>query len=214
MQARKTYTGGGVGMGDCSPLTTHSGSATEYREYPARWGCLYLVWLFHCLEYLMIYQDLLEINKDNSMKFWNTINEILGSDPTVKITNVFHYNTNILCSESETANILNDFFASVGERVCENLASLNYIQLDDVTDSNLCEFPLMTVDAFQNIVSELNVNKPSGIPELSTKVLLEAMQAVPLLFIKMCNSSLITAKFPTTCKLAKITIIPKKEMRV
>lgn len=87
------------------------------------------------------YQDLLEINKDNSMKS--------GS----KDHKCFYYNTNILCKEAETVNIINDFFASVGERVWENLASLNHIQLDDPTESNLCEFPLMTIEVFLNIMN-------------------------------------------------------------
>lgn len=46
--------------------------------------------------------------------------------------------------------------------------------------------------------------------DVNTSVMIKAMKAVPLIFTKLCNNSVITGKFPTCCKTAKITIIPKK----
>lgn len=68
----------------------------------------------------------------------------------------------------------------------------------------------MKVDDFLKIVSELKPSKPSGIPDINTMAIIESMKAIPLLFIKLCNLSLISGKFPTSCKCAKITVIPKK----
>lgn len=55
------------------------------------------------------YQELLEINKNNGLKFWNTIQNILGQDPQQIITQVYHYETNDLCTEMECADVINKF---------------------------------------------------------------------------------------------------------
>lgn len=60
------------------------------------------------------------------MKFWKTINDILGQDLNVRIAQVFQYNTNILCEESEAADVIKKIFASVGERITESIMNLDY----------------------------------------------------------------------------------------
>lgn len=156
------------------------------------------------------YQELLEINKNNGMKFWNTIQSILGQDPHQIINQVYHYETKDLCTEMECADVINNFFATVGERISEKMINIEYTQLDAESDVFFEDFPLMKVDDFLKIVSELKPSKPSGIPDINTRVIIESMKAIPLLFTKLCNLSLTLGKFPTTCKRAKITILPKK----
>lgn len=144
------------------------------------------------------------------MKFWKTLRDIMGQETNTKITQVFHYGCDILCREEEAADLINCFFASVGERVADCMGFEPPLQLDSHVETAMEEFPLMNINTFMDIVSESNVDKPSGISEINTKIMLDAMKAVPLLFTKLCNCSLITGKFPTSCKTAKISIIPKK----
>lgn len=94
------------------------------------------------------YHNLLDTNKDNSQKFWKTMKDILEQDVNIKITQVYHYGTNHLCDESSTADIINNFFSSVGERIAGKLTGMSYTQLDEEFDGELCEFPLMKMEDF------------------------------------------------------------------
>lgn len=68
----------------------------------------------------------------------------------------------------------------------------------------------MTVDSFLKIVSELKVSKSSGINGLNCQVMLLAMTTIPEIFVFICNKSLREGIFPSDCKQARISIIPKK----
>lgn len=156
------------------------------------------------------FKEQLRINQSNASKYWNTISEVLGHSTTKKIDQVFLYGTSHLCSENDTADTINEFFATVGERISEELGSLSYKQLDRSIDFEFSNFPLMSVDTFIDLVADLKTSKPCGIEDLNSKIIIDAMCALPELFTKLCNSSLINGKFPTACKLARISIIPKK----
>lgn len=60
------------------------------------------------------------------------------------------------------------------------------------------------------IVSELKISKSSGISGLNSRVVLTAMKTIPDVFVYLCNKSLREGIFPTDCKQARISIIPKK----
>lgn len=156
------------------------------------------------------FKEHLKLNQNNVTKYWNTISEVLGQKTGKKIDQVYLYGTNILCNEEDTANIINEFFATVGERVSDELGFVPTNQLDSQNDDDLCDFPLMSTDTFLKIISELKSSKPSGITDINSSVFIDSMFAIPNVYTKLCNYSLSSGKFPSECKLARISIIPKK----
>lgn len=156
------------------------------------------------------FQEQLLLNQNNALKYWSIISDIIGQSSVRKIDQVFLYGTKVLCDEPDAANIINEFFSTVGERVSKDLGHLPYVQLDDKPDLELANFPLMSVADFVSIASELKTNKPSGILDFSATSVIDSMFALPELYTKLCNYSLIEGKFPTSCKTARISIIPKK----
>lgn len=68
----------------------------------------------------------------------------------------------------------------------------------------------MSVNNLLDLVSELKTTKSCGILDLNSTIIIDSMYALPELYTKMCNCSLIDGKFPTESKLARISIIPKK----
>lgn len=45
-------------------------------------------------------------------------------------------------------------------------------------------------DSFLKIVTKLSYSKSSGIDELNSKLIIDAMRAIPEVFTKICNESL------------------------
>lgn len=109
------------------------------------------------------FQEQLLLNQNNALKYWSTISDIIGQSSEKSVDQVFLYGTEILCDERETANVVNEFFSTVGERVSKDLGHLPHVQLDDNPDLELADFPLMSITEFINIISEFKDNKPSGI---------------------------------------------------
>lgn len=146
----------------------------------------------------------------NQAKFWQTVKGIIGDSQGQSIREVFRHGTEILCNEEESVEIINCFFAGIGEMVVQNQRYEEYKQLDCKLDDKLLEFDDMTVNDFLEIVKDLKSNKSSGVKDLNTRCIIDAMRAIPNIFVKICNKSLHEGKFPTVCKTARITIIPKK----
>lgn len=63
------------------------------------------------------FSECLNRNRNNSKLFWKNINEVIGTTEQPDIGRVFRPGTTYLCSEQESAEVINEFFASVGERV-------------------------------------------------------------------------------------------------
>lgn len=72
----------------------------------------------------LYFKEQLRINQNYISKYWSTISEVIGQSATKQIDQVFLYGTNHLCEEKDTANMINEFFATVGERVSDELALL------------------------------------------------------------------------------------------
>lgn len=68
------------------------------------------------------FKEQLELNVGNQAKFWQTVNDILGHNPTQCIKEMFILGTEILCSEEDSVEVINQFFAEVGEKVSQNQA--------------------------------------------------------------------------------------------
>lgn len=81
---------------------------------------------------------------------------------------------------------------------------------DDVCKILFTDFKSIEVDEFLGIIKTFSYSKSSGVEELNTRLLLDAMKVMPVVFIKICNCSLSLGVFPTDCKVARLTIIPKK----
>lgn len=71
-------------------------------------------------------------------------------------------------------------------------------------------FKPINLTVFLEIVSELSYSKSSGIDNVDTKLIIDGMKGVPEVFLKVCNKSLESGIFPTSCKEARISVIPKK----
>lgn len=63
---------------------------------------------------------------------------------------------------------------------------------------------------FIEIVKDFDIHKASGVKGINSQLLIDAMYAIPHVFVKIINMSLITGIFPDDMKVARIAFIPKK----
>lgn len=156
------------------------------------------------------FKEQLEVNKGDQVKFWQTIGDVIGKKSEAKIGKVFRHGADILCNEQESVEVINKFFATVGETVTRNQPVIDYKQLDERVEIDMNNFKAMTVDSFLKIVGELSYAKSSGIDDLNSKLIIDAMKAIPEVYTKICNESFKSGTFPAACKVARISVIPKK----
>lgn len=151
----------------------------------------------------------------DQQKFWTSVHNLLGNKECVGIERVFKLDTDILLDPSDSVNEINDFFAHVGDRIIFEECSLPHIQLDESSSTPLNNFTLFDEASLLDLLKEISTHKSSGIKDITTDLLFDAIRSKPDIFVKLCNRSLETGVFPEHCKVARIKIIPKKgDLRV
>lgn len=63
----------------------------------------------------------------NDSKYWKLVDNLTVPETSVKVDRVFYPNSNNLCEETETQDLINRFFSKVGEKVVEHIEKLDYI---------------------------------------------------------------------------------------
>lgn len=61
--------------------------------------------------------------KTDQMGFWKKVKELLGTNATAPVENVFRYGTNILLKTQDSVDEINNFFAGDGERIVNEIPS-------------------------------------------------------------------------------------------
>lgn len=72
----------------------------------------------------------------------------------------------LLCEGTQCLETINDFFASVGERVGNNLPNLTFRIHGKEPIVEMTNFKLMSVETFLDIFNEVSYSKSCGIKEI------------------------------------------------
>lgn len=94
--------------------------------------------------------------------------------------------------------------------MAEGISFVPYVQHDDRSDTIMEKFTLFNEENLLKILGEFSTRKSSGINDIPTETLIDAIHARPDIFVKLCNRSLELGIYPEHCKLARIKVIPKK----
>lgn len=123
-----------------------------------------------------------------------------------------------LWDEGETANVINQFFSTVGDRVSEQIEPTEFTQLDGRVQISFNQFTPMTQNDLLEIVKDIGTSKSSDIKDLSGKLVVDSIHSIPEVYVKIClllnlkkvNLSLSKGEFPGNWKLARVAPISKK----
>ena len=146
-------------------------------------------------------------NKNKPKAYWASINKLINpkiSDPHFSLVD---QNTGIDIASEDTANYINTYFATIGDKLAEKM-NAPWIPTQPVIDSNF-DFRPATIEELLPLLKKINVNKTSGVENVSTKVLKDALLALPLHFLFIVNLVLATSVFPDQWKIALVSPLRK-----
>lgn len=95
------------------------------------------------------FKEQIELFRGDSKNFWKLLDNLLGCKSTINIDRVYHHGTQILCSEQQTANVINNFFAQIGS-CCMPVPNTDNVRvsIDPVPDTELSNFALLDCNGF------------------------------------------------------------------
>lgn len=156
------------------------------------------------------FKEQLVEHRGNQNKFWDNMHQLMGRRNQVPIERVFKHGSDVLLELQESADEINSFFATIGDRTATSVNNTPFRQLDQPSSEKLMAYTPFTCESLLETLGELSIHKSSGVKDVSTRLLFDAIRAVPRIFVELCNRSLETGVFPQHCKVARIKAIPKK----
>lgn len=142
------------------------------------------------------YKDQLNQNRNNPMKFWRTVDDILGDSSSPAVTTIQDPDSGNLLSELESASRINDYFVNIGNDLDSALPMAPDPETVIIADTQLCYSPDVTVSRFLDLVDKLDTTKHSGCRLISSRLYRDAMVAFSEQFVHLYNLSIKTNIIP------------------
>lgn len=102
-----------------------------------------------------------------------------GLQYLLSVERIFKPGENELYDLVDSVNMINDYFAEVGDKVAVNIEHKQFVQRDDCAPSTMVIFTLIDEENLLKIVGEFNVHKSSRIKDIPTGVLIDVIRAKP-----------------------------------
>ena len=152
-----------------------------------------------------------EINNDHDpRKFWDRLHSMFPDKPTTGKINLLNAQNGEMLEESQTPDYANAFFTSIGSKIIQETGFdiNNWSYKGDEYPNN---FLLREVEIEEVLyeVKNLKITKPSGIENISTKIIKDSLWAIAHQFTWLLNLSIRTTCIPVLWKKSKVTLIPK-----
>lgn len=152
----------------------------------------------------------IEENKSDPPKFWKTVRELIPDSKDNSIKGVRENAVDEPCKLSESPELINNFFTSIGPRL-ESLVPSSHDPNTSRPQVRTLRFePTITVALVKDYLKDLKVSKPSGCLRISTKLYKVAFSELIEQIAFLFNLSIKTNKIPTAWKKGYVTPIPKK----
>lgn len=149
-------------------------------------------------------QQLTEFKHD-SKKYWRTLNDLLCKENSKYIDKILDPVTLSMAGPEDAAEQLNEFYVTITDKLVN--APPDYSGI--VCDSKF-KFDQMISERFlKSILKEFTPTKSSGCLQISSKLYLDAFEALPEQLLFLLNLSLRTQFFPTAWKKSVVIQIPK-----
>ena len=154
--------------------------------------------------------EMLEKNEQNNKKFWKSIQDILPARNNATVEKIIDPETGKLCEGVEAANVINDFFNTLGSKISSRLPSIPKPYTAFCTQCKFDNIPPITETEVISLINSISTHKSSCVEKIPSRLLKDALLALPKQITQLFNLSLTTGIFPDAWKEGKITPIPKK----
>ena len=150
----------------------------------------------------------LEENRRNPKAFWRNIKDVLPDQVSGSI-NIKKSITNESLPKNAQAQVINDFFAGIGEKLAADFENINQPIPESINIRNKLEIRHITQVEVLKLIDTISIYKSSGIDNLSSRVLKDFLMLASRELTLLYNDILDTGVFPDKWKIATVTPIPK-----
>ena len=150
-------------------------------------------------------QNELNINWNDSKKFWQNVNTILpqSTDPSsIKLNDNGHP-----VSKGDIPDFINNYFSNIGTKLAESLRE-PWVYNGFHSNNHLPDI-VTNEEEVKGLIRDIDISKASAILNVSSKIIKDAFETIPVLLTKLFNISLNRGKVPDAWKSA--TVIPLKK---
>ena len=147
-------------------------------------------------------------NRSNPKTFWRNIKHVLP-DQSSGLINIKNPVNNESLPREQQAQVINDFFVSIGEELAAGFDGSDEPVPDVFGERERLEVRHITQIEVLKLIDNISVYKSSGIEHVSSRVLKDFMSIVSRELTQLYNNILDQGIFPDKWKIATVTPIPK-----
>ena len=149
----------------------------------------------------------LEINKNDTKKFWLQINSILPKGKGSQLIKLIDTDTKSPIEHSDVSMYINNYFATIGPKLAENInTEWEYV---GTRSANKMLDMEPNVEEVMKLAKDIDTTKSSAIEYISSRIIKDTFLGLPDKIVKLFNASLTTGQVPQSWKSA--TIVPLKK---
>ena len=143
-------------------------------------------------------------------KFWKMIAELIKPDKVNQTADFIHHLTGEKVHNDKAADYFNEFFATVGEKMCTNM-NFDIQAHPDLTYEVRMECPPIEIveDMIRKLVNGIKTSKSSGIDGINARVLKDALSVLIPQMVDLFKKSIEHGIFPDKWAVSTVVPIPK-----
>ena len=153
-------------------------------------------------------QEEIENDELSTRKFWEKLNYVLPIGDRGNSIRLIDKDKGEIVDDDGLPDYINRFFTEIGPKLADRFD-------DDWTDNipNFHEEEMgnleVDLQTMEKVVRDININKSSSIPNLSSRILKDAFMVMLPQLVFMYNLSFSTGKFPDAWKIANVVPLKK-----
>lgn len=154
--------------------------------------------------------DNLELYKNDSSKFWETMLLVLPKKKTAPIEVVYDPDKRELVRGECAANLINSYFSEIGGKINNSIPDSQEDFWPNFSEHEFEWGHVITPFDIMYVLDQTSLVKSSGIPSLSTRILIDFFKIKTELLCNVFNNCLKSGIHPAKWKNNVMISIPKK----
>ena len=127
----------------------------------------------------------------------NLIHSEILPDDREKIFNFKNTESDQLYQQTDLPDLINNYFSEIGPKLAKDIPrSMDGIKINGDKSQEVFELRDFTIEELLKCVKDISVYKSSGMPDLSTRFLKDALLYIPNAILYLYNRVKITGIFP------------------
>ena len=155
-------------------------------------------------------RNILGLTKKDPKRFWRNIKSVIdGTEENIETVTFKDPVTGTDIPDSVVPNFLNDYFANISERVCDQESFLPYIGPQNIIAES--KFAFMPPEQYQIMLfaEEIDVYSASGVDGINSMICKCLLLHIPAKFRLLYANSMFIGYFPFKWTLSRVKLIPK-----